>query len=271
MKFGLFALALSPYFDEEGGGGAPAAPGDNVGAPAPSAPVAPVSPQFSYKEDRSNWVPSHVGRQQSEKFAAERAQIQAQLQFERERVAALSGTKFQAPADPEQDGIRAQFAKLYPGLAKMESMAEKFEKIAAFDFDGLKQSQEQSWTAHGNQVLQTLATKVKAAYGGAELTPKALKRITTAFVHEVRDEPEMRDRYDAGDLTIIDDFIKDYTSGVLDPYRRSTSAAAAPRSTIASKLPRGGGSSAIVGNRPASLKPSDPGFHEAAFRRLSGE
>jgi hypothetical protein len=259
--------------EETGAPAAPIAPGDTSGAPAPSAPVvpsAPVAPQFSYKEDRSNWVPSHVVRDSTAKAEKQRAQFEAQLQFERERVAALSGVKIQSQPDPESDAVRAQFAKLYPGLAKMEAMADKFEKIAGFDFDGIKNSQEQVWVARGNQVLSTLADKVKAAYGGAELSPKALQRISSAFVSEVNDDADMRARYENGDMSIIEDFIKDYTSGILDPYRRSTSAAAAPRQ-FASKLPRGGGSSAVVGNKPPSLKPSDPGFHEAAYRRFQGE
>ncbi len=277
MKFGLFALA-TPLFDTEGGGpGAPPAPspapGGNVSAPAPSAPpptappAAPAPPSFSYKEDRSNWVPSHVVRQATE----QRAKIEAQLQYERERVAALSGVKMPTAPDPDADAIRSQFAKYYPGLSKMEAMQEKIEKLLGYDFEGIQKSQEQAWQVAGNQALATFENKVKAVYGGADLAPKALQRITTAFAHEVQNDPETRERYNSGDMSIMDDFIKEYTSGILDPYRRSTAAAAAPRPNFAARLPRGGGSSAIVGARPAALKPSDPGFHEAAFKRFTGE
>jgi hypothetical protein len=185
-------------------------------------------------------------------------------------VAALSGVKPPAePSDPEQEAIRSQFNKLYPGLAKLEAMADKLEKAGNFDFDGIQNSQQQVWVAHGNQVLATLQEKVKAAYGGADLTPKALQRISRAFVSEVGDDADMRARYEAGDLSIIDEFVKDFTGGLLDPYRRSTAATApAPGRFAARNLPRGGGSSAIVGARPATLKPSDPGFHEAAFKRF---
>ena len=79
----------------------------------------------------------------------------------------------------------------------------------------------------------------------------------------------MRARYEDVDLSIIDEFVRDYTSGSLDPYRRSTQVAAAPGQAAARRLPRGGGSSAIVGARPATLKPTDPGFHEAAFKRFT--
>lgn len=277
MKFGLFSLSLTPYFDIEGGGGAPAAPappapGGN-GAPAPSAPVgtpaapvAPAPPQFSYKEDRSNWVPSHVVRQATEK----QREIEGRLRYEQERVAALSGVKPPPqPEDAENAAIKAHFDKLYPGFNKLMAMQEKLEKLTNFDFDGIQKSQEQQWVAHGNQVLQTLATKVQAAYGGAELSPKALQRISHAFASDIQNDPDTRARYEAGDMSIIDEFVKDYTGAILDPYRRSTAAAQSPGNLAARRLPRGGGSSAIVGARPAALKPSDPGFHEAAFRRFS--
>jgi hypothetical protein len=178
--------------------------------------------------------------------------------------------KAPATPDPESDGVRSQFAKLFPGLAKLETMADKLERAAAFDYDGVQSSQQQVWVAHGNQVLQTLSEKVKSAYGGADLSPKALQRIQRSFVNEVAEDPQMQARYSAGDLTIIDEFIKDYTAGVLDPYRRSTAAAAQPGNPAARRLPRGGGGSAVIGGQPPpTVKPSDgDAYHKAAYDRF---
>lgn len=276
MRCTRFRLALPFNYPDEGGGPpapvvAPVVPGGN-GAPAPGAPVvapptpvAPVAPSFSYKEDRSTWVPSHRVRQETD----QRQRLETELRFERERVAALTGVKMPVAADPENDAIRASFAKLYPGLAKMEAMSDKLTRAAEFDYDGVTTSQQQTWIAHGNQVLQTLATEIKEAYGGAELTPKALKRIQHAFVTEVAEDPQIKARYEAGDMTIVAEFVKDYTGSNLDPYRRST--AAAPAGQLAARrLPRGGGGSAVVGARPPTLKPSDgDAFHKAAFDRYA--
>lgn len=262
--------------------GAPAsAPGGDVGTPPPSAPVgAPPAPasagqpdgqpaQYTYKEDRTNWVPSHVVRQRSEEL--DRVRQEAALW--RSRTEALSGVKAPVTPDPESDGVRAQFAKLFPGLAKLETMADKLERAAAFDYEGVQSSQQQVWVAHGNQVLQTLSEKVKAAYGGADLSPKALQRIQRSFVNEVAEDPQMQARYSAGDLTILDEFIKDYTAGVLDPYRRSTAAAAQPGNPAARRLPRGGGGSAVIGGQPPpTVKPSDgDAYHKAAYDRFVQE
>ena len=124
---------LSPLFDDNDGGGAgapagsgasPAAPaaanpGGQSGTPAPSAPTGgapaptpagqPGPRQYTYAEDRSNWVPSHVVRQRSEALA----QAQRELEFERRRVAALTGvTRPEAP-NPERDAIRNQLFQVY--------------------------------------------------------------------------------------------------------------------------------------------------------------
>jgi hypothetical protein len=210
-------------------------------------------------------VPSHVVRQATER----QREIEGRLRYEQERVAALSGVKPPPqPADAENDAIKAHFEKLYPGFGKLMAMQEKLEKLSSFDFEGVQKSQEQQWEAHGTQVLATLAERVKAAYGGAELSPKAIQRISHAFASDIQNDPDMRARYDRGDMSLIDEFVKDLTGTILDPYRRST-AAAQPGNVAARRLPRGGGSSAIVGARPAALKPSDPGFHTAAFSRFN--
>lgn len=277
MRGFSFRLALPFFYPEEGagpaasdpapapGGSSAPAPGAPVGS-TPAAPAAPAAPQFTYKEDRSSWVPSHVVRERTERAA----KLERELDYERRRVAALSGVQAPAaPADPEQEVIRGQFAKLYPGLAKLEAMADKLEKAAGFDYDAVQNSSQQVWVAHGNRVLNELTEAVKTVYGGADLTPKAQKRIQQAFVSEIAEDPQMRARYEAGDMSIISEFVKDYTGSNLDPYRRSTQAAAAPSRELARRLPRGGGGSAIPA-KPATLKPSDgDAYHKAAFERFS--
>ncbi len=283
MKFGQFYVSL-PMFDpnDTGGAPAPAAPsspasGGTPSAPAPGAtavgtpavPAAqPQAPAFTYKEDRSNWVPSHVIRQATEK----QRQIEQQLNYERQRVAALSGVQMPAaPRNPEHDAIRNQLLEVMPELKDYLDMKDKLKAFSDFDpkeITAIRESQNQSWAARGNETLRTLTDKVKAAYGGAELPAKQLKRIASAFVTEVGEDPELRARYESGDLSIIDEFVADFTGGVLTPYQRSNSVAQSAVRNQAARLPRGGGSSAIVGARPAALKPSDPGFHEAAFKRF---
>lgn len=284
-RFGLFSLAL-PFFDTEGGAGsgappstpaAPAAasPGGNPSAPAAGAPVsgappaAPAGPKhYTYTEDRSNWVPSHVVRQRTE----EAQRLQQELALWKSRTEALSGVKAPTAPNPEADAIKAQFFQVFPEAQKVFGIVDKLEKLAGVNIDEIVQSQQQSWVQHGARVLDSVVEKIRAVYGGQELAPKATERIQRAFVSELESDPDLRARYDRGDLSVIDDFVKDYTGTILDPYRRSTQAAApAAPGSFQRRLPRGGGGSAVVpGARPATLKPSDgDDFHKAAFASFS--
>lgn len=250
--------------------GGPASSGA-AGTPPPSASAgagtSAAEKAYTYKEDRSTWVPSHVVRERTERLQ----QIERELHYERQRVAALSGVKPPAqPEDPETARVREQFYKVFPQLRKLEGMADHLEKLKDFDPQMVTQGFQQLWSIHGSGVFGQLTQKLKEVYGGAELPPKAVQRLQRLFVNELEDDPQLRDRYERGDLTVIDEFVKDMTSGVLDPYRRSTTVAQQPRQALAQRLPRGGAGSAIAGGAPRpTVKPSDgDAFHKAAFARL---
>lgn len=297
MKFGFSRLA-SPCFDIEGGGagapaggGAPAAaagtppatPGGNPSAPAPGAPSSGAAPagqpagqpaprQFTYQEDRSNWVPSHRIRQESERAS----QLARELELERNRVAALSGvTRPAAPPDPEQSAIRDQLLKVFPELAILAENKDLFGGLKELNLketiEQLRNSHNQTWVQRGTQALNQLSESVREAYGvaGKDLSPKALQRIQRSFISELEGDDEMRGRYEAGDPSVISDFVKDFTGVVLDPYRRSQAAASqTPGQAAARRLPRGGNGQPVA--PPArTLKPTDDGFHEAAFARFN--
>lgn len=266
-----------------GGDTSTSAPSAPVGGPAPggadgtqtsSAPAgagtSAAEKAYTYKEDRSTWVPSHVVRERTERLQ----QIERELHYERQRVAALSGVQPPAaPEDPETARVREQFYKVFPALRKLEGMADHLEKLKDFDPQMVTQGFQQLWSIHGSGVFGQLTQKLKEVYGGAELPPKAVQRLQRLFVNELEDDPQLRDRYERGDLTVIDEFVKDMTSGVLDPYRRSTTVAQQPRQALAARLPRGGAGSAIAGGAPRpTVKPSDgDAFHKAAFARMQQE
>lgn len=284
MKFGFSRLAL-PMFDTEGGGAGapaaaatpPAAPGGNPGTTSPSAPAggappaaATPPPGFTYKEDRSNWVPSHRIRQESDRAA----KLERDLEYERQRVAALSGVKHTPAPNPERDAIRNQLYEVAPELKELseyrEMLAELKELKLKETIGTLRESHNQTWVQRGTQALNTLQDRVKQAYGGADVSPKAQERIQRAFIGELEADAEMRGRYEAGDLSVIDEFVKDFTGVVLDPYRRSTAAAASPGQMAARRLPRGGGGSPVAGPPARTVKPSDgDAFHKAAFERFN--
>lgn len=222
--------------------------------------------EYRYKEDRSNWVPPHRLREINERAR----QYEQQLYLERQRVAALSGVQPPAaPEDPEAAAIRTQFEKLYPGLAKLNKMADKLEKFGEIDPQELTSSQEHYFTVLGQQTLSRLDQRV-AEVIGAEPTGFARQALHVAFGAFVRHDPENANRYAAQDPKLLDDFLKEYQNGILDPYRRRITTATAPRNEAVKRLPRGGNSSAIAAGGPAKPAPTDSDeFHRAAFSAFS--
>jgi hypothetical protein len=209
--------------------------------------VTPLAkPQFTYAEDRSAWVPSHRIRQESERAA----KLERDLEFERQRVAALSGVKHTPAPNPEADAIRNQLFQVAPELKELFEFKEMLGELKGLNLKEtiaeLRASHNQSWTQRGNQTLTALENGVREAYGvaGKDLSPKALQRIQRAFVSELQEDDAMRERYEAGDASVVTDFVKDFTGVVLDPYRRSTASAPAAGREAARRLPRGGGGQA---------------------------
>lgn len=239
--------------------GQPNASGANTGA----------RQNFSYAEDRSNWVPPHRIRETTSRAQ----QLERELHIERSRVAALSGVRPpSAPEDPETAAIRQQFQKLYPGLAKLESMADKFERLADFDPSTVTAQTEHYWSSLGNQTLSQLDAKVKDVVGG-DLTPRAQMFMHQAFITFVQSDRELQSRYAAQDPALLTEFLQEYQNGILDPYRRKVTTAQAPRNEAVRRMPRGGaGTSAIPGGTPNRIPVADTDeFHKSAWENFRAQ
>lgn len=286
-RFGVMRLNLTPFFDGPAADGTPsgapaAAPSGTPGtgaAPAPAGPAAgtppatgqpsaqpatPAPKQFTYPEDRSNWVPSHRLRE----ISTRQQQLERDLYVAQQRVAALSGVQAPAaPVDPETADIRQQFEKVYPELARLAKIADKLEKYGEIDPSELTRGQEHYYETLGQRTLDSLDEQVQTVIGG-ELTPFATQAMHTAFALFVRQDPQNAARYERMDPKLIKDFLQEYQNGILDPYRRTVSTRQPPANPAA-RLPRGGSGSAIPGRGPAPLKPADTDeYHGAAFRSI---
>lgn len=288
MRFGFGRQTpdLVCYFETEGGGAGapaagnsgatPAAPTGTPSAPAPGSNAGPATagagagakPAFTYQEDRSNWVPSHVIRERTQKAEAARQQLERELDYERRRVAALTGVKPPAaPRNPAHEQIRQQFLEVFPeyeGLAKLDPA--KLEKIMSMDVDALTRAQAQTqdrlWTNHGAQAVQLFAQEAKAIYG-SDVQPKQMKRMLNAFIAECQDDPQMLQRYESGDPSVIKEFIADWGKDFVEPVRKLVSQPTQGQ-VAARRLPRSGSGTAVTSRQP-SLKPSDPKIHDAAY------
>lgn len=195
--------------------------------------------------------------------------MERDLHLANSRVAALSGVQPPAaPVDPEIQTIRQQFERVFPGLAKLESMADKLAKLEGFDPSTVTSAQERAYEVLGNQTLARVHERASKLFGG-ELNPLAKQSLEATFGMWVWNNPELHDRYEAQDPRLIDEFFKAYQEGILDPFRRTTTTAQAPRDNAIRRLPRAGsGAPHVPGQR--TLQPADTEeYHGAAFRALN--
>jgi hypothetical protein len=202
---------------------APATPG----AFAPQAVTPPAAPVSATTEDRSNWVPPYRIRETREsalreaqaQYAQREAQIRQEADRYKEQVQRLVGVGPQP--DPEVDAVRQQFGKLYPGLSKLEERTAQLEALLERAGD-LESQTSHYWTAYGRQTVDRLFETAQAAIG-APLTEEGKRMLHSSFVGFVQSSPEMTERY-ANDPSIVNDFVKAFTSGFIDPARRAASA-----------------------------------------------
>lgn len=217
-------VVSTPATPAEATPSAPAAPvtaTPPTATPAAATPAAPEAmvPSYRIRETREAALREAQTRYESQ-IAAQRAETeryQAQLR-------ALVGVT--PPANPEVDAVREQFAKLYPGLAKMEAKAAEMEALLERGGD-LEAQNNHYWQSYGRQTMDRLFSGTETALGGA-LTEEGKRQLHASFVGFVGSSPELTARY-ASDPTIVDDFVRQFTSNFIDPVRRAASAGVVAR------------------------------------------
>lgn len=240
------------------GGESPASPASAPQMPSQSPAASPQVSQapaqsVPQQEDRSNWIPPYrlreaqeaATRRAQESFSQREAQIRAEADRYRSQLHQLVGVN-QQPQNPETDAIRQQFAQLYPGLAKMEEKAAAMEALLSRAGD-LESQNEHYWQSYGRSTVDTLFQKTSEAIG-APLTDEAKAFLHSSFVGYVQSSPERTERY-ASDPRIVDEFLRTFTSSIIDPSRRQSTAATMGR--VPSNLPQdSAGGAPRVGSAP---------------------
>jgi hypothetical protein len=163
-------------------------------------------------------------RQAQQEYATREAAIRQEAERYRQQVMALTGVT--PPPNPEVDAVRQQFGQLFPGLSKLETLADQIAALTSRSGDLEAQSQHY-WQQYGNQTMSRLFERAAESLG-SPLTEDAQRLLHSAFVGFVQSSPENSARY-ASDPSIVEDFWKAYTSSFIDPVRRVASAAVAGR------------------------------------------
>jgi hypothetical protein len=209
------------------------------------------------EQSREGWVPSYRVRETREaaqrEFQQERARLDAEHRTELQRIQsqlhALVGV--QPKQNPEIDAVRQQFAQLYPGLAKLEARGQDIEGLLERAGD-LEAQNEHYWNEYGRRSVNTLFTEAEKTLG-SPLSDEAKRVLHSSFIGFVQSSPELTQRY-SNDPTIVNDFVRAFSSSLIDPVRRSATATVAGR--VATAIPQdtpGGAVHPAGAPKPANL------------------
>jgi hypothetical protein len=223
---------------------------------------------YTYKEDRSDWVPRHRLNEVSQK-----AQTYEERLAERDRqIAALTGAQTPDPNAQKAEAIREAFFNL-PGMGVLrrfsELSEEQIESILQVpqQFSASKQAEARQWERHGNQQVDTVAERVAEAIGADSLDAEQKADLRTSMSHFIasrartelqqaadrygeqavaRDQRRFSEtirRYEDGDPKLLDEFVTRYTKNWVEPARRS---ATARTSTRTRPVPASGGRTPVT-------------------------
>jgi hypothetical protein len=162
-------------------------------------------------------------RKARQAFERQFTEITARLAERDRQIQALTGAKSPSPQDAEVDEIRGLFARVYPGLAKLDDQqVERLLKLAD-NASGLEETTSHYWRDHGERMLTAVEEAVANEFGG-KLSQRQQQALNSAYVYAIENNQELAERHLASDKTLADEFAKNWVEDWLEPARRKVTA-----------------------------------------------
>lgn len=245
---------------------------------------------YTYKEDRTDWVPRHRLNEVST-TARQKDETIADLN---RKIAVLAGGS--GAVDPETqkaEAIRNAFFNL-PGMGVLKRLAERLTNEEDVDrlleapayAENARQGELRQWERHGNEQVDAIAESVAQAIGVDTLDVDQKTDLRQAFSAFVRSKStaelnvaverygleavqrnerkfsETLRRYEEGDAKLRGEFVTRYTKSWVEPSRRSATARTASRTR---PVPEGGRRPPVTSvSRPDKFKDLDARLDFAA-------
>ena len=241
---------------------------------AAAAQTAQQTAQYSYKEDRSAWVPPHRIKEQTDKARA----AEARYEEAQRRVAALSGVQTPNPQDEKVAQSREALMTLFPQLRKFENLTdEQLDRVLQTPeyVERANANDVQNWTRHGRQQLGVLHNDIATAIGAETLTDDQKADVGESFKSWFKatvgkeleatggEQSKTLQRYEDGDQTLINEFSKRYIANWITPARRQVTAQQTAR--VNQRVPNSGGRAQVTGvKKPETFKSLDERMDYAA-------
>ena len=257
--------------------------------PVVNAPVQQPEKTYSFKEDRSDWVPrTRLNEESGKAKELERKfnELQARLEDQDKRVKTVFGIDAPSKEQTDQEEMRAAIRQLgfVDGLTK-EEIEELREAAQQARETVLGQS-----TRHAQQLLDDISDEVASELGVQALSDRQQRGLYHAYLQEARAAHETRKaafergerasletqrsdkdflaRHDRGDKTLIKEFAKEFLNDWYEPARRSAQSAITRRNR---PLPSGERSRMPVTSKQPDIDySSDDAFKKALIEARAG-
>jgi hypothetical protein len=185
------------------------------------------------------------------KTAAEIETLRRELAARDRRIQALAGV---TPTDPDQaeaERVANAFYSL-PQFAHLRHVTPEFlNRVAQLVEQGssLSEARDHVYNQQADRFLTSMDRAFADEIGAETLTPSQQRKLRAAFGAWIPDKQTDPDahaafdkRYNAGDESLITEFLKEFTTDVLEPARRQATVPIAQRRPV----PQGGRSTPVV-------------------------
>lgn len=159
------------------------------------------------------------------KTAAERAtQLEGQVADLTRRMQALAGVVPTRPEDAERQQVIDAFFELFPHMRMFADpkFTERLNGLMARG-DDLASASDHVWEGLTRRTLDSIAQKFadETAVDVGDLTPRDRRELAALFFQMSHDDPEnFRQRFEAEDPKLVDDFLTRLRTRYFEPARR---------------------------------------------------
>lgn len=241
---------------EPGAGGTPAAgaPNTPTGAvnPGTGAPAAgsgaPAEKSYSFKEDRTDWIPPHRlsetarARQAAEQKAQE---LEQALEVERKRVRAALGVD---PKDPKAEEATEMREALKGILTELGLDLDALKGLNKQQVQALLQGSEHATAAantlydrHRDEMFDKVEGEIRGKLRLDKLTPRQIEQVRSAYAQRCAESYQTRERliqqgreneiddndfigrHLKSDPALVTEFVADFLGDWYEPARRTVS------------------------------------------------
>lgn len=231
------------------------------GAPTPSGTPGPsaVPAQAPATGVPDGYVPSYRLRETREQAMREAQRLIQQREAEYQRQVEEWRTKAQALAgfgpqpDPEVETVKSQFAKLFPGLARLDDTKVEALLRLIDQAGDLEAQTDHYWRSYASSAVNRLFSVAEQDMG-QPLSDEAKQTLQAQFTGYIQSDPRLINMY-ASDPTFVERYWKAFSANFIEPVRRISSAGAQTRAQA--PIPqdtRGGVPATAPPARPASME-----------------